>query len=288
MVWKVFFRKKFNWLYMFAAWLAYLIFLYLTQRILITRYLLAYLVGTFCLGGLLFIQSRLEDRPLKIWLIFLLLVVGFIFPVGSANISLPLIFPSLLLIPLMARLLIHLNRKDILVFSILPFLMICLAVQTRSRLGSFVEHKLIARDGLYVQYSDPKLEHIYDLKGRVRDLEETAAKIREYLPQRQFFLLYPRFPIYYWLVANAVPATPKVDLETALCPEWVQFNLDHMVANRQVPRYVFEEAGSEKNPTFAALEAFIEENYRPVEGFRGYNIYELKETSPFFQQVEER
>jgi hypothetical protein len=288
LIWRLFFNKKLGWLYSFAAWQAYFFFLFLTGHNLVTRFMLSYAVGTFCLGTLLFIQTRLKDRGLKAWLILLLIVIGFIFPLGSGNISLPLIFASLLLIPLSAVFLLHWNKKSVFVFAVLPFLLVPLAVQTRSRLGDFVKHGLIRRDGLYAQYSDPKLRFICDPRSRVAELEETARKIREFLPEKGYFLLYPRFPIYYWLVDNAVAAMPKVDLETAFSSEWVNYNLDYMVAKNHIPGHIFEEIESSKDPVYDRLREFIRENYRLIEKFKGFNIYELREESRFFHGAEQK
>jgi len=220
----------------------------------------------------LFIITRLNDKMLKARLVILIIAVAFVVPMGSRSVQLSMIFPTILMIPIISVLLLSSGKHRILYLAIVPFLVLLFGLEVKGRIADY-----LIRNEAYSAYSDNKLKGIHDLTPKVDELEEIAESIRNYLPHKDYFLVYQRFPIFYWLVENAVPAVPKIDLETSYSYEWIEYNLIHMVEHGHIPEYVFIEdlVDKPKDDDEDAILQFVREHYTMVDRVCRFNIYRL-------------
>jgi hypothetical protein len=272
---RLFFRKRWNWLALSTAWISYSALLVWTQQILIQKFVCSYLVGSLYCGIMFYFFTVERDSLRKKFLLMLFVIFAFVFSLGSANIYLPLLFPAFLIIPLLTIYFIRLKEGRVAVFAMLPVLLVVLLIQVRSRAGDFLIHKVFRNDGIYTTYTEKKLGGIYDPRDKVLEVDGVGKRIRGYFPEKSFFLLYPRFPIYYWLVENAEPAVPKVDLENIRSSEWMQSTFEYMIKNERIPRYIFVEDIYEAAEEFRLFNDFRKERYVFIEKMGRFQVYRL-------------
>lgn len=267
---KVAIKKKIYSLLVLATWMIYFIFL----RYLNINNLLSYAIGTMYCGIMLAISTEISNKRIKYIVFLILIICTFVVPLGSRQIYLPLTFFAILNIPFIFILLIYLKNK-MLLLPVITFLLILLFFQSKSRIWDFTLHNMVNHDCVYKKYSEYKFKYIYGRQEEVDELEQVAKKMRSYIPLKTYVLIYPRFPIYYWIVENAVSAMAKIDPETAYSDNWIKYNFNEMIKNNRIPKYIFYEIIFDEMRERDLIGMFIRKNYKLINTFWRFNIYVL-------------
>ena len=119
--------------------------------------------------------------------------------------------------------------------------------------------------------------HMYAEASSVDELETITKRMRELMPDDTYCLIYPRMPVLYWLVESALPAFPKVDLETSYSKEWVEHNYEVMKLKKTFPKFIFKEKGAGDISIFERINGLIEDHYALVEELERFKVYKLND-----------